>query len=101
MPCLIPPWCSSSKCNSRPSPPVAEIRQGDLHGRVDHANLGVSLHEQGNCAFQQGQWPAAAGWFEQALEEKRQGDIFSRVDQSSVDVSEKSLALCPKKMGLA
>jgi hypothetical protein len=51
--------------------------------------------------FSRGKWPAAAGWFEQALEEKRQGDIFSRVDQSSVAVSEKSLALCRKKMGLA
>jgi hypothetical protein len=68
---------------------------------VDHASLGVSLHEQGGCAYQQGQWPTAAGWFEQALAEMRQGDIFGRVDQSSVAKSEKSLALCRKKMGLA
>jgi hypothetical protein len=80
---------------------VAEKRQGDLHGRVDHRELGVSLHELGNCAYQQGDWQAAAGWYEQAVTEKRQGDIFGRVHQSSVALSEESLALCRKKMGLA
>ena len=80
---------------------VAEMRQGDLHGRVDHGSLGWSLHQLGHCAFQQGQWSAAAGWFEQAVAEKRLGDIFGRVDQSSVANSERSLALCRKKMGLA
>jgi tetratricopeptide (TPR) repeat protein len=79
----------------------AEIRQGDLHGRVDHDILGASLHQLGHCALQQGQWSAAAGWCEQAVAEKRKGDIFGRVDQSSVANSEKSLALCRKKMGLA
>jgi hypothetical protein len=53
------------------------------------------------CAYQQREWSAAAGWFEQAVAEKRKGDIFGRVDQSSVAVSEKSLDLCRKKMGLA
>lgn len=80
---------------------MVEIRQGDLHGRVDHDILGASLHQLGHCAFQQGQWAAAAGWCEQAVAEKRKGDIFGRVDQSSVANSEKSLALCRKKMGLA
>ena len=69
--------------------------------RVVHESLGKSLHWLGMCAYQQGQWPAAAGWCEQAVAEKRQGDIFGRVDQNSVAKSEKSLALCPKKMGLA
>jgi hypothetical protein len=68
---------------------------------VDHESLGVSLHALGNCAYQQGQWPAAAGWYEQAVAEKRQGDIFGRVDQSSVALSKKSLVLSRKKMGLA
>jgi hypothetical protein len=80
---------------------MAEKRQGDLHGRVDHRSLGVSLHQLGNCAYEQGEWLAAAGWYEQALAEARQGDIFGRVDQGSVANSEKSLALCRKKMGLA
>jgi hypothetical protein len=53
------------------------------------------------CAYQQGQWPAAAGWFEQAVAERRQGNLFGRVDQSNVAVSVESLALCRKKMGLA
>jgi hypothetical protein len=53
------------------------------------------------CACQQGQWPAAADWFEQAVAEKRQGDIFGRVDQGRVANSEESLALCRKKMDLA
>ena len=79
---------------------VAETSQGDLHGRVDHASLGRSLHQLGHCAFQQGHWSAAAGWCEQAVAEKRQGDIFGRVDQSSVANSERSLDLCRKKMGL-
>jgi hypothetical protein len=61
----------------------------------------VSLHELGNCAYQQREWPAAAGWYEQAAARMRQGDILGRVDKSSVAVSEKSLALCRKKMGLA
>jgi hypothetical protein len=42
---------------------LAEKRQGDLHGRVDHESLGKSLHELGSCAYQQGQWLAAAGWY--------------------------------------
>jgi tetratricopeptide (TPR) repeat protein len=80
---------------------LSEKRQGDLHGRVDHRSLGLSLHQLGNCAYAQGEWLAAAGWFEQAVAEARQGDIFGRVDQGSVANSEKSLALCRKKMGLA
>jgi Tfp pilus assembly protein PilF len=80
---------------------VAETRQGDLHGRVDHESLGRSLHSLGICAYQQGDWQAAAGWYEQALAEKRQGDIFGRVDRSSVAISEESLALCRKRMGSA
>ena len=80
---------------------MAEKRQGDLHERVDHRSLGKSLHQLGHCAYQQGQWPAAAGWCEQAVAEKRKGDIFGRVDQGSVANSEKSLVLCRKKMGLA
>jgi tetratricopeptide (TPR) repeat protein len=80
---------------------VAEARQGDLHGRVDHATLGKSLHQLGRCSDQQGQWSAAAGWYQEAVAEKRQGDILGRVDKSSVAISEKSFALCRKKMGLA
>jgi tetratricopeptide (TPR) repeat protein len=72
-------------------------READL----DHLALGDNLHEQGTCAYQQGQWPAAAGWYEQAVAETRQGDIFCRVDQSSVALSKKSLVLSRKKMGLA
>ena len=28
---------------------VAEAEQGDVHGRVDHASLGSSLHQVGDC----------------------------------------------------
>lgn len=72
-------------------------READL----DHLALGDNLHEQGTCAYQQGQWPAAAGWYEQAVAETRQGDIFCRVDQSSVALSKISPVLSRKKMGLA
>lgn len=68
---------------------------------MDHQNLGTSLHQLGMCAYEQGQWPEAAGWFEQAVAEMRQGDIFGRVDQSSVSISEARLVLCRQKMGLA
>jgi Tfp pilus assembly protein PilF len=80
---------------------VAETRQGDLHGRVNHESLGTSLHQLGHCAYQQGDWQAANVWFEKALEEIRQGDIFGRVDQSRVVYSEIKLAQCRKKLGLA
>ena len=33
---------------------VAEAEQGDVHGRVDHESLGISLHQVGYCLSQTG-----------------------------------------------
>src|SRR5204863_262880 len=43
---------------------VAETEQGDVHGRVDHQSLGVSLHQVGFCHSSQGRWAEALPWFE-------------------------------------
>jgi hypothetical protein len=40
----------------------------------------MSLNELGNCACQQGDWQAAAGWYKHAVADKRQGDPHGRVD---------------------
>jgi tetratricopeptide (TPR) repeat protein len=61
---------------------------------LDHLALGDNLHSLGNCAFQQGQWPAAAGWYKQAVAEARQGDLHGRVDHESLGSSLHQLGMC-------
>jgi tetratricopeptide (TPR) repeat protein len=51
------------------------------------------------CAYQQGQWPAAAGWFEQAVAEKRQGDRHGRVHHASLGSSLHQLGMCAFQQG--
>jgi tetratricopeptide (TPR) repeat protein len=51
------------------------------------------------CAYQQGQWPAAAGWFEQAVAEKRQGDQHGRVHHASLGSSLHQLGMCAFQQG--
>jgi hypothetical protein len=46
---------------------VEAKEQGDIHGRVDHNNLGTSLHKVGDCLWSQGQFAAAQPWFERAV----------------------------------
>jgi hypothetical protein len=67
------------------------MRQGDLHGRVDHATLGKSLHQLGMWSDQQGQWSAAADWYDQAVAKMRQGDILGRVDKAVLLSRKKAL----------
>jgi tetratricopeptide (TPR) repeat protein len=61
---------------------------------LDHLALGDNLNEIGNCAYQQGQWPAAAGWYEQAVAETSQGDLHGRVDHESLGSSLHQLGMC-------
>ena len=46
------------------------------------------------CACQQGQWPAAAGWFMQAVVETSQGVLHGRVDHESLGSSLHGLGNC-------
>jgi len=61
---------------------------------IDHLALSDNLNEIGNCAYQQGQWPAAAGWYEQAVAETSQGDLHGRVDHESLGSSLHQLGMC-------
>jgi tetratricopeptide (TPR) repeat protein len=61
---------------------------------IDHLALSDNLNEIGNCAYQQGQWPAAAGWYEQAVAETSQGDLHGRVDHESLGRSLYQLGYC-------
>ena len=70
-------------------------READL----DHLALGDNLNEIGSCAYQQGQWPAAAGWYKQAVAEKSQGDLHGRVDHESLGRSLHQLGMCAYQQG--
>jgi len=72
------------------------IRQAE---EIDHLALGDNLHEIGICAYEQGQWSAAAGWYEQALAEKRQGDLHGRVDHERLGVSLHQQGNCAFQQG--
>jgi hypothetical protein len=75
------------------------MRQGDLHGRVEHLSLGMSLLQLGMCTHQQVDWTAAAGWYEQAVAVMRQGDLHGRVDHASLGVSLHELGNCAYQQG--
>jgi tetratricopeptide (TPR) repeat protein len=66
---------------------------------LDHLALGDNLNEIGNCAYQQGQWPAAAGWYEQAVAEKRHVDLHGRVDHESIGSSLHQIGNCVYQQG--
>jgi Tfp pilus assembly protein PilF len=57
---------------------VAEKEKGDVHGRVNHASLGGSLHEVGYCLSSTGEFAAARPWFKRAVAEKEKGDVHGR-----------------------
>jgi tetratricopeptide (TPR) repeat protein len=66
---------------------------------LDHLALGDNLNEIGNCAYEQGQWPAAAGWYLQAVAEKRHVDLHGRVDHESLGGSLHQLGNCVYQQG--
>ncbi|MFZ1430537.1 MAG: metallophosphoesterase [Geminicoccaceae bacterium] len=78
---------------------VKEKEQGDVHGRVDHASLGISVHLVGYCLSQLGQYEAARPWFERALKETEQGDVHGRVDHECLGVSVHQVGYCLSQLG--
>ena len=70
---------------------AALIRRG---AKIDHLALGDNLHEIGQCAYQQGEWQAAAGLYEQAVAAKRQGDLQEAVNHQSIGASLHGIGLC-------
>jgi tetratricopeptide (TPR) repeat protein len=72
----------------------AETCKGDLHGRVDHQNLGGNLHQIGNCFFEQGEWMKAAEWYEKAQAETRRGDLHGRVDHENLGTTLHQIGNC-------
>jgi tetratricopeptide (TPR) repeat protein len=66
---------------------VAAKQKGDVHGRVDHASLGSSLHQVGLCLSSTGEFAAARPWYERAVAAKQKGDVHGRVDHKSLAVT--------------
>jgi tetratricopeptide (TPR) repeat protein len=78
---------------------VVEKEKGDVHGRVDPASLGASLHEAGDCYAGQGKLAEALPWFGRAVVEKEKGDVHGRVDPASVGVSLHAVGDCYVSLG--
>ena len=76
-----------------------EMRQGDVHGRVDRQSLGLTLHCVGFCLSSQGQFAEARDWYERAADEMRQGDVYGRVDHESLGTSLHQVGLCLSSVG--
>jgi tetratricopeptide (TPR) repeat protein len=55
-----------------------------VHGRIDHASLGISLHQVGYCFSRTGRFEEARPWFERAVEAKQKGDVHGRIDHESL-----------------
>ena len=58
---------------------VAETEKGDTHGRIDHASLGMSVHQVGYCFSKVGKFEAAMPWFERAVAEAEKGDTHGHM----------------------
>ncbi len=78
---------------------VADARQRDKHGRIDHANLGSSLHQVGYCLAGRGQFAEAQPWLEEAVVEKRRGDTHGRIDHERLGSSLHEVGYCLASRG--
>jgi hypothetical protein len=78
---------------------VAAAEKGDVHGRVDHASLGRSLHQVGYCLSSTGGFDAARPWFERAVAAAEKGDVHGRVDHESLGNSLLAGAVCLRHCG--
>jgi tetratricopeptide (TPR) repeat protein len=78
---------------------VEAKQQGDMHGRVNQASLGSSLHLVGYCLSSRGQFAEAQPWYERAVEAAEQGDIHGRVDQASLGRSLQQVGYCLSSRG--
>jgi tetratricopeptide (TPR) repeat protein len=77
---------------------VGANEQGDVHGRVDHASLGSSLHLVGYCLSEQGKYAEALPWFERAVGANEQGDVHGRVDHASLGLSVAAVSQARKRL---
>jgi tetratricopeptide (TPR) repeat protein len=78
---------------------VAAAEKGDVHGRVDHASLGISVHQVGVCLSRLGQYAEARPWFERAVAAKEEGDVHGRVDHESLGGSVHEVGVCLWSLG--
>ncbi len=78
---------------------VAAKEKGDVHGRVDHASLGMSVHLVGDCYSSLGQFAAARRFFERAVAEAEKGDVHGRVDHESLGASLHQVGYCYSRLG--
>ncbi len=68
-----------------------QAEKGDVHGRVDAASLGRSLHQVGSCYSSVGQFAEALPWFERAVATAEKGDVHGRVDAASLRTTREAL----------
>jgi tetratricopeptide (TPR) repeat protein len=73
---------------------IAAREQGDLHGRVDHHNLGASLHLLGQCYIDLERYTEALPHLERAVAEIQRGDLHGRVDHDNLGTSLRRLGEC-------
>jgi tetratricopeptide (TPR) repeat protein len=70
-----------------------------VHGRIDHASLGSSLHEVGICLASTEQYEDARPWLERAVAQKEKGNVHGRIDHESLRDSLLAGAACLRKLG--
>jgi tetratricopeptide (TPR) repeat protein len=85
-----PPWFRKA---------VEAKQKGDVHGRVDHESLGVSLHLVGYCLSSTGKFDEARVWYERAVEATERGDVHGRVDHESLGRSLHQVGYCLSRTG--
>ena len=79
---------------------VEAKQKGDVHGRVDHESLGISLHQVGFCFASTGRFEEARPWFERAVEAAQKGDVHGRVDHESLVTTLRAGAACLRNLQL-
>ncbi|WP_437577027.1 tetratricopeptide repeat protein [Sorangium sp. So ce887] len=84
------PWCERA---------VEAKKKGDVHGRVDHASLGKSLHLVGDCHSSAGRFNQALPWYERAIEAAEKGDVHGRVDHVNLGSSLHQVGGCHSSAG--
>jgi tetratricopeptide (TPR) repeat protein len=78
---------------------VAEEEKGDVHGRIDHAELGRAMHQVGYCLSSMGRYEEARPWLERAVAEAEKGDVHGRIDHGSLGSSLHQVGYCLLRTG--
>jgi tetratricopeptide (TPR) repeat protein/predicted phosphodiesterase len=73
---------------------VAAKMKENIRGDVDHASLGLSLHQVGSCLSELGQFETARSWYERAATAKERGDVHGRIDYASLARSLSQVGAC-------